>query len=87
MGMDFIRVIEVDLFGNWSLAEFLEKHGAYYDSAPAIRIPKRAILAAIQAASENPARFRQQDIEKLKADMEKEELEEPTDTLFYRVWY
>lgn len=86
MGMDFIREIEVDLFGNWALADFLEKHGAYYHSAPAIRIPKKAILAAIQAASDKPGLFRQQDIERLKADMEKEELEEPTDTLFYLVW-
>jgi hypothetical protein len=86
MGMDFIREVEVDLFGNWTLADFLEKHGAYYDAAPAIRIPKKAILAAIQAAGDKPGLFRQQDIEKLKADMEKEELEEPTDELFYRVW-
>jgi hypothetical protein len=86
MGMDFVREVEVDLFGNWALANFLEEHGAYYDSAPAIRIPKKAILAAIQAASDNPTMFRQADIEKLKADMEENELEEPTDTLFYRVW-
>ena len=87
MGMDFIREIKTEHFGNWQLANFLEEHGAYYANAPAIRIPKRAILAAIQAATEDPTRFRNEDIDKLKADMEKEELEEDDDEFFYRVWY
>jgi hypothetical protein len=49
MGLDIFRCKGFDhMTRGYDLAECLEKHGAYFDSEPVLRVPKQALVNAMK---------------------------------------
>ena len=48
MGQRLWKITNSDEFGDYDLIDFLEKHGAVFDSKPVLDVPPKAVMAALR---------------------------------------